>query len=361
LLCQECKIYFANTMKKNDTPIFEVSYLMQIFDDKVVLDIPNLSFEPGRIYCLYGPNGAGKTSLFEILTLLRTPAEGKVLFKGKEVYPNKKEGFAEMRSHVTMVQQDPLLFDTTVERNVDYGLRIRKMKKKSRQECVRECLRLVGLDGFQKRKARTLSGGEAQRVSIARALAIFPDVLLLDEFSANVDEANRDILESIILTIREQFGTMIIFTTHYLDQAYRLADEVIHFSEGKPIKSPMKNLFHGTIEKTDGELRRFYTENISMYVISSHEGPASIAIPSEVISLSIHQAESSSVRNHLHGQITQITDAGNHIDIEVMAGERFTATITKNAFQEMGLHPGMPVYINFKASSVGVYKKRGSG
>jgi molybdopterin-binding protein len=94
-----------------------------------------------------------------------------------------------------------------------------------------------------------------------------------------------------------------------------------------------------------------------MYVISSHEGPASIAIPSEVISLSIHPAKSSSVRNHLRGQIMQITDAGNHIDIEVMAGERFTATITKNAFQEMGLHPGMPVYINFKASSVGVYKK----
>jgi molybdopterin-binding protein len=189
-------------------------------------------------------------------------------------------------------------------------------------------------------------------------LAISPDVLLLDEFSANVDEANRDILESIILTIREQFGTTIIFTTHYIDQAYRLADEVIYFSEGKPVTSPVKNLFHGTIERTDGDLQRFYNENVSIYVISSHEGPASIAIPSEVISISIHPAESSSVRNHLRGQITQITDVGNHIDIEMMAGERFTATITKNAFQEMGLHPGIPVYINFKAASVGVYEKK---
>jgi len=357
LLCQECKIYFAaNAMKKNATPIFELTDLTQIFDDKIVLDIPKLSFGSGRIYCLYGPNGSGKTTLFEILALLRKPVKGNILFKGQEVYP-REEGVSELRSKVTLVHQDPLLFDTSVERNVDYGLRVRKIKKESRQKRVSECLRLVGLDGFQKRKARTLSGGEVQRISIARALAIHPDVLLFDEFSANVDEENRHILEAIILRSREQFGTTIIFTTHYIDQAYRLADEVIHLSKGKPIKSPLKNLFHGTIERTDGDLSRFYNENISIDVISSHEGKANVAIPSEVVTISTHPLKSS-MRNCLSGYITHIIDAENHVDLQVMAGECFHVTITKESFHNMGLQPGMPVYLNFKATSVAVYGKR---
>ncbi len=354
MLCED--VMPEEITKRKEIPVFELSDLIQIFDDKVVLDIPNLLFAPERIYCLYGPNGAGKTTLFEILTLLREPVEGKILFKGKEMYPDKKEGFAQMRSQVTLVHQDPLLFDTTVERNVDYGLRVRKVTKKIRKKRVEECLRLVGLDGFQKRKARTLSGGEAQRVSIARALSLSPDVLLLDEFSANVDEANRHVLESIISKIREQFGMTIIFTTHYIDQAYRLADEVLHLFRGKPIWSPIKNIFHGTIEKTNGKPCRFYNENVSIYVISSHKGPASIAVPSEVISISTQPMTSSSVRNSLQGQITHIIDAGQHIDIKVMAGENFNATITKEAFYELELQPGMPVYLNFKAASVGVYE-----
>ncbi len=330
--------------------------LTQIFDDKVVLDISDLAFEAGKIYCLYGPNGAGKTTLFEILTLLKAPADGTILFKGKEVFPNKQAGFTAMRSQVTMVHQDPLLFDTSVEKNVDYGLRVRKVDRKTRKNRVSECLQLVGLDGFQKRKARTLSGGEAQRISIARALAIRPELILLDEFSANVDEANRHLLESIILKIREQFGTTIIFTTHYIGQAYRLADEVIHIFKGKPVRSPMKNLFHGSIEKVHDGLSRFYNQNVSMYVISSHEGAASVVLPSEVISISTHPAESSSVRNSLHGRITHIIDAGHHTDVKVLAGASFSVTITKAAFHEMKLEPGKPVYINFKAASVGVYE-----
>jgi len=334
-------------------PIFELSDLTQIAGNKVILDIPRLSFEMGKIYCLYGPNGAGKTTLFEILTLLRPPARGKVVFKGKEVYPDIA-GFAELRSQVTLVQQDPLLFDTTVERNVDYGLRVRKCARNMRRERVKECLSLVGLDGFQKRKARTLSGGEAQRVAIARALAAKPDVLLLDEFSANVDQTNRHLLESLIFKIRAQLGTTIIFTTHYLDQAYRIADEVLHMFRGKIVPAPMRNLFHGIIKQVDGHAR-FSNEHIQLDVISSYEGLASIALPSEVITISKQPFESS-MRNHFQGHITHIIDAGNHIDLKVLAGESFNVTITKASFHEMGLQPGMPVYINFKAAAVEIYE-----
>lgn len=334
-------------------PVFEVFGLAQMFGERVVLDIQHLAFESGKIYCLYGPNGSGKTTFFDVLTLLRIPTDGRVLFQGQEIYP-KGEGVAALRSQVTLVHQDPLLFDTTVERNVDYGLRVRKVPKEERAQRVTECLRLVGLDGFQKRKARHLSGGEIQRVAIARAFAIQPAVVFLDEFSANVDHTNRSVLESIIHTINRQFGTTIIFTTHYMDQAYRVADEVIHLFRGRPVASPVKNIFHGTLEKGE-EISRFFNHRITFYVVSTYEGPATVAIPAEVITLSVHPLQSS-MRNCLQGQITHIIDAGNHIDLKVLAGESFDVTVTKRSFHEMGLHPGMPVYLNFKASSVEIYE-----
>ena len=333
--------------------VFEMIDLTQVFDGRVVLNIRHLAFEAGKIYCFYGPNGSGKTTLFEILTQLRTPTMGKILFQGREIYP-KGDGATALRSQVTLVHQDPLLFDTTVERNVDYGLRIRKMPGEQRKQRVSECLRLVGLDGFQKRRARQLSGGETQRVAIARALAIQPTVLFLDEFSANVDQANRSVLESIIRAVNAQFDTTIIFTTHYLDQAYRVADEVIHLFRGTPVHAPVKNIFHGRIE-TEDENARFSNGRVSFDVVSAYTGQATVTIPAEVITLSTHPLESS-MRNCLQGHITHIIDADTHIDLKVLAGESFEVTITKRSFHEMELHPGMPVCLDFKASSVEVYE-----
>lgn len=338
-----------------DTPIFELFDLVQMFDGQVILDIEELTFTAGQIYCLYGPNGAGKTTLFEILTMLRPPTQGRLVFKGQEVFP-RDDGQQALRFQVTLVHQDPLLFDTTVERNVDYGLRVRHVKKKARHARVRECLQLVGLDGFQKRKARTLSGGETQRVAIARALAINPAALLLDEFSANVDEASRHVLEAIIHTIRDELGTTIIFTTHYMDQAYRVADEVIHLFKGKPVQSPVKNVFHGRIEALNNGSSQFVNQRISLTVLPSPTGPASIALPSEHISISLHPLTGTSMRNNLPGRITHIIDAGHHIDLNVAAGESFSVTITREAFRELQLQPGLPVYLNFKASAVRVYE-----
>lgn len=332
--------------------IFEVRNLIKKFDTNVILHISHLTIQQEKIYCLYGPNGSGKTTLFELLTLLNTPSEGTIWFCGKEIYP-QENGLSDLRSQVTFVQQDPLLFDTTVERNVDYGLRIRKVDKTTRKTRVKECLQLVGLEGFQKRKARQLSGGETQRVAIARALSIHPSVLFLDEFSANVDEKHRAVLENIIHKIREQFGTTIIFTTHYLEQAYRVADEVIHLFRGQLVSAPLKNILHGVIERQQ-EHYRFFTEGVSFDVLSSDEGHATVAIPPKNIVISTHPIESS-MRNHLQGSISHIIDAGDHIYLKVMAGEHFEVTITKESYHAMDLHPGMQIYLNFKATAVEVF------
>lgn len=336
----------------NTPPAFEVQQLIQRYDGQTVLDIPQLALAPKKIYCVYGPNGAGKTTLFELLLLLRKPTAGRIFFQGREMYPHHKNAAA-LREQVTLVHQDPLLFDTSVERNVDYGLRIRKYDKALRKTRVRECLQLVGLDGFQKRKARQLSGGETQRVAIARALSFHPAVLFLDEFSANVDEKHRAHLESIIHRIREQLGTTVIFTTHYLEQAYRVADEVIHLLHGKVTHSPPKNIFHGTIHRKN-DLHLFSTERVRFDVISEHEGEATVAIPAKAIAVSVRPFESS-MRNRLAGRITHIIDAGGHIELNVLAGEEFKVTLTKDSYYDMQLHPGMQIYLNFKATAVKVF------
>ena len=166
-------------------PVFEVRDLTKEFDGKRVLTLPHLVFERSRMVCLHGTNGSGKTTLFEILTLLQKPTTGSVHYEGREIYP-RNEGFAQLREQVTMVQRNPLMFDTTVEKNVGYGLRVRRTPQAQSDRRIDECLKIVGLHGFRERRARELSGGEAQRVAIARALSINPEVLFLDEFSAGI-------------------------------------------------------------------------------------------------------------------------------------------------------------------------------
>lgn len=335
--------------KEITPPVFEAKKILKSFDGRRILKIDNIIFEKGKIYCLYGSNGSGKTTLFEILMNIQKPDSGKIFFKGKESFP-RQEGFSELRSKATLIQQSPLLFDTTVEKNVDYGLRLRKIPKAERKERVEQCLSFVGLEGLQKYRARKLSGGESQRVAIARALSIDPEVIFLDEFSANIDSRHRDMVEKIIKEINSRFQTTIIFTTHYMDQAYRLSDNVIHLYQGKIVKSEAKNFFHGTFEKQDNEVF-FLNEKIKVSVRDAKEGAGNILIPVTAITIS-KDPLASSMRNCIKGRVNQITDNKDSIMLKVLAGELFEASITKKSFKEMGLGPGSDVCLNFKATSV---------
>ena len=329
--------------------IYEVAGLSKEFDGRQVLCISSLTIEKGRIYCFYGGNGSGKTTLFEILTLLKQPESGRIYFKGKEVYP-AGDGYAELRSQVTLIHQNPLLFDTTVEKNVDYGLRIRKIAGPERKKHVEECLEFVGLGGFQRRKARELSGGEGQRVAIARALAIEPEVIFMDEFSANIDSQYREAIENIIRKINKHFRTTIIFTTHYMDQAYRLADKVVYLYKGKIAEAQIRNLFHGTIRK-EGEDTFFENDKVKIFIASNREGVANISIPPNIIIVSKNTIVSS-MRNCLKGKISHIIDNEKSVILRVCSGEIFEVVIMKESFCEMGLKPGENILLNFKATSV---------
>lgn len=184
-------------MKKTPPAGIAVTNLLHRYDGKTVLDIEQLSFTPGAIYAVLGENGSGKTTLLSILGLLLKPTAGAVLFEGKDIYRHPVS-LPALRNTMATVIQNPLLFDTTVENNIAYGLRIRGVPREGRRRIVHHALQRVGLEGFEKRRARKLSGGEVQRIAIARALAIKPRVLFLDEFTANVDNTTIALLEAVI-------------------------------------------------------------------------------------------------------------------------------------------------------------------
>ena len=339
-------------MDNRENSIIEIKNLVHEYNGKKVLDISQLSFNKGKIYALLGPNGSGKTTLLNILGLLLKPTSGKVLFEEKDVYADRNL-MNDVREKMTTVIQNPILFDTTVERNIDYGLRVRGKTKEERIDIVVDCLKMVRLDGFQKRKAKELSGGEEQRVAIARALAISPQVLFLDEFTSNVDEKSIDVLEEVIKTVNKKYSATIFLVTHDTHQAYKLADEVVNLFRGRVVQSSLENLFSGTVKKIN-DIYLFDTGKIKMDVVTDKEGALHAAVDPRDIIVSL-QPISSSARNSYYGRISDIYDDGPRVRLGIDVGEEFKVKITKESFVEMKLSVGSNVYLTFKSSAVEIF------
>jgi len=319
------------------------------YKQKDVLNIPSLIFDRGKVYALVGPNGAGKTTLLFIIGLLLKPTSGRILYRGKEITEGDSK---ELRGKITMIFQDPILFNSTVKDNVEYGLKIQKVKSSDRKRKAEKCLEMVGLQGFAERRARELSSGEAQRVAIARALAIHPEILLLDEPTANVDEVNTRILEEIIQGLIKDRETTVIFSTHNHNQAFRLADEMITLMDGKIVPFTPENIFKGKTVQ-DGEDTWFDTGRIKIYIPVKGEAKAIFIDPRDIlISLTPF---SSSARNCFAGSIEGVMVNGGWVKIQVDAGEHLRVMITQKSFFEMGLNIGMKVYLTFKSSAVRVF------
>lgn len=181
----------------------------------------NLEVEDGEILTIIGPNGAGKTTMLRILALLDEPSKGEVIYRGLKVEGSNAHQY---RKKVTMVFQRPALFNTTVFENIAYGLRLRDHEEHYVPAKVESVLNSVLLKGFGSRMAKKLSGGEQQRVILARALALEPELLLLDEPTANLDPTNAIIVEKIIRRLRGR--TTVVVATHNIFQAKRISDRV---------------------------------------------------------------------------------------------------------------------------------------
>jgi len=214
-------------------PIYRLKALNKAYGERVALDIQDLDIERGEIFALVGPSGAGKSTLLRLLNFLETPSRGSLIFDGTP-FTESGDLPLDLKRRVTMVFQRPMLLDRSVWDNVAFGLRLRGQRNGYRQ--ISDALEEVGIEDLAKQRAGTLSGGEAQRVALARAIVLQPEVLLLDEPTANLDPYNVGLIETIIRRINAVHKTTLVLVTHNIFQAKRLATRVAFLLDGRLVE-----------------------------------------------------------------------------------------------------------------------------
>lgn len=214
-----------------DSVILRAEHLGRTVHDKILIQDANFEVKKGEVLAVVGPSGSGKSSLLRLLNRLDEPTSGTVFVEGTD-YRNLEP--RELRRKLGMVTQRPYLFPGTVAENLRFGPAQRG--KILSQEAVEELLTQVGLTGYGARDVANLSGGEAQRVSVARTLANTPVILLLDEPTSALDEAAKLEVESAIQNVVRDHGLTCVMVTHDLDQASRLAERALLLKSGRIVR-----------------------------------------------------------------------------------------------------------------------------
>ena len=337
----------------------------------------NLRVEAGDVLALIGPTGAGKTTLLRLLDLLEKPATGSILFDGIDVTAAKKKRL-EIRRRMSFVQQKPVVFDMSVFDNVACGLRWRRRKSEGTKQEVADVLELVGLADYSQRNARTLSGGEAQRVAIARALVVKPEVLLLDEPTANLDPVSTAKTEEVLAHIITEGKTTIIMATHDMSQGQYLANKIGVLMNGELLQagtpdeifsSPkskevaefvgVENILDGKIVEKDGDLATIDVINATVQAISDYAAGDRVYIlirPEDVILTP--NRDTTSARNVFKGKIIKAVPVGPLMRIKADCGFPLLAVVTKRSARELELTAGKEVYASFKATAIHTIRKQ---
>ncbi len=345
--------------------------------DIEILRADSLDLLDGEVLAVLGPNGAGKSTLMGVLGLLERPGEGEVLFEGEPALGRELE----LRRRMAAVFQEPLLLNRSVESNVALGLSLRGVARTERHDRVQHWLARFGVAALAKRSARSLSGGEAQRVSLARAFALQPEVLLLDEPFSALDQPTRESLIDELASVLQETSLTTVFVTHDRDEAGRLADRVAVLAGGRILQvggttevfsSPADEtvaayvgvetmVFADVLDINDGlvalEIGRAQIE----VVADGFEAPAALVClrPEDVTLSASGRDVPSSARNHLQGNVERIVAAGGAVRVEVDCGFRLVASITRRSLEELGLAVGSPVVASFKATAVHLIPRGG--
>ncbi len=331
----------------------------------------------GEVLAVLGPNGAGKSTLLQVLGLLERPAQGDVRFEGT---PARGRELA-LRRRMAAVFQESLLLNRSVEANAGLGLALRGTPQAERRERVRRWLARFGIEALAKRSARSLSGGEAQRVALVRAFVLEPEVLLLDEPFSSLDQPTREALLDELASVLQETGVTTVFVTHDRDEAARIADRIAVLAGGRLLQlGPTAEVFSSPVDETVAayvgvdtvvparvleraqgvvvlEVGRARVE-ASVNGFLAAEALVCLRPEDVVLSLSVHDVPSSA-RNRLRGEVTRIITSGGEVRVEVDCGFRLVASITRRSLEEMALRAGTPVIASFKATAVHLIPRGG--
>lgn len=347
--------------------MIELVNITKKFGETMALDNLSLRAEKGEILTVIGPNGSGKTTMLRVMAGIERQTSGQVYFRNELV---NEDSLWMVRKECTLVFQKATLFNTTVYGNISYGLKIRRYPEAEIGKTVKRVLEEVKLSGYESRSAEALSGGEQQRVSLARALALNTEVLLLDEPTANLDPRNVSIMEETILRVNRERKTTVVMATHNMFQAEALTDRAALLMNGRVaqigtpeqiFKEPsehlasfarLENVFSGTARIVEGGLTVIDLGNgVGIEASVRRKGLVTASVRPEDIILSSSRLVSSA-RNVFRGKVTEVSDFGDTVKLRVDAGKEFVAQITRRSFEGMELNIGSQVYLTFKASAV---------
>ena len=355
--------------------MLKVERLHHSYGKAEILKNIDLGVERGEVFVTIGPTGSGKTTLLRLIGLLERPTSGNIYFDGHQVNNSERQRL-EIRRRLAMVSQKPAVFNASVFDNVAYGLKIRKESGAGLRYKVMNTLDIVGLSGYERRNARTLSGGETQRVALARAMVIEPELLLLDEPTANLDPVSTSHIEKLVSDVIKKSDMTVLMSTHDMFQGQRLAHrmgvliggEILQTGDPREIFSlpqsrkiaefvGVENMLGGAIASdTEGivdiKLDGAVVEAISNLGVGEQ---VYACVRPEEITLA-RTKESTSARNTFNGEITRIVLFGPLARIELDCGFPLVALITKRSAEEMKLQTGNRVYASFKATGVHVIK-----
>lgn len=328
-------------------PLYHISGLSFSYSGRKVLDLDELRIDRNRVTAVVGPNGSGKSTLFDVLAFLRKPDAGTILFHGK---PTTGFKTALLRRQVGYIQQKPYLMKMSVRDNIGLGLKFRGTARTEIDTAVNTVAGELGLGMLLDRDAGRLSGGEIQKVALARALALQPDVVIMDEPFTYLDEATVHDIEEWIAGQRTNRKKTIIFSTHDRLRAQSLSDASFNLINGRAYPFSSGNLFSGTLDANDNT---FSSGNARFTVPESVKSGHKLFIDPKHLVISAERL-SSSMRNNFFGTITAMSAINGEIHLKIKSEVTFHAVITRRAMEELNLQLGNPVWVSCKSSQITV-------
>ncbi len=329
----------------------------------------NLEVKRGEYFVILGPTGAGKTLLLETIAGFYFPDCGEIWIEGHDV-----TNLAPERRKIGFIYQDYSLFPHfTVEENIEFGLKLKKFPATENRKRLNEIMDWLGISHLAHRYPATLSGGEQQKVAIARAIAIEPSVLLLDEPLSALDLRTRAYLREELKRVKEELGITMVHVTHDQTEAMVLADRIAVMMRGRIMQVGMpyeifnkpqneeladfvgiENILNGVVRDNEDGVAEIELEGYSIFAVSEYRaGKVKVFIRPEDITLSRRMGESSA-RNIIRARIESVNDMGPLTRVRL--DNSLVALITKHSRESLGLQKGEEVYATFKATSVHVVR-----
>ena len=327
--------------------LYELNNVKKSYDGRAVLNIKQLTLESTQIIGFFGPNGSGKSTLFSLLSLIDKTCSGEILFENKCISKLDLKTIQD----IIIVPQNPYLLKRPVHENVSFALKLRK-DTKDLEKRVFHALKQVGLDkSFSKRKWSQLSGGEAQRVSLAARLILKPKVLILDEPTVGVDTTSAQLIKEAILQAKEKYNTTIFISSHDHTWLNHVCDKKVALFQGKIVKSGNVNLLFAPWNKDlDGNLVKVFLDGQKLIITNSHEKKRDsvMMINSDHIIINKVEDNTRTSPTTLIGQVASIHKEQNEEKLLVefsIGGVCLNAKLSVEEIQNQNLLPGSKINV----------------